>query len=287
MPRQRQTFLETNWQQVTAVALGVLFILILLVIAVLVPDPQPFSIFVFRVVLSLAAGGIGAVVPGYIQVNISRWVRAGGAIALFVIVYAVNPPVLVTANNTAAPLPPNKETKVLVIDSYVRRYDQTKKVTNADFLTDFAQSVGATIRKKVDARHILVEPGYAHFDFVLEKSPDLMIIHMSSFFGSNNTTIDPKEFTQAMVEFQTFVRYMLDNNKELRLLVYTREIPDRGEWTKEIHTLVLDNLVSQKRFLKGLSPRATVLMLPWDAKFTDPKVAAATRQAIRQALQSL
>ncbi len=74
---------------------GVVFIVVLLVLAVLFPTPTATQFFVFRVVLSLAAAGIGAVLPGLISVNFHKLVRAGGALALFVIVYLVNPPALV------------------------------------------------------------------------------------------------------------------------------------------------------------------------------------------------
>ena len=81
-----------------AFAFGVFFIIVMLFIAGShrKQDPPPFALWVYRVVLALAAGGIGAVVPGWIYIEVSMYVRAGGAIALFVIVYMINPPGLVT-----------------------------------------------------------------------------------------------------------------------------------------------------------------------------------------------
>jgi hypothetical protein len=67
-----------------------------------VPQPTAPQWFVFRVILALAAAGIGAVVPGFISVNVKPYVRAGGAIALFVVIYLLNPPSLVR--------PPTKNT---------------------------------------------------------------------------------------------------------------------------------------------------------------------------------
>jgi hypothetical protein len=49
----------------------------------------------FRTTLALAAGGLGAVIPGTVEVNVKGVVRAGGAIALFVLVYFLNPAQLV------------------------------------------------------------------------------------------------------------------------------------------------------------------------------------------------
>jgi hypothetical protein len=89
-------FIELNWQKLTAFGCGVVFVVVMLVIAIAIPNPTTAQWFVFRVVLALAAAGIGAVLPGLIVVNVSRVVRAGGAIALFVLVYLLNPPQLVS-----------------------------------------------------------------------------------------------------------------------------------------------------------------------------------------------
>jgi hypothetical protein len=95
--RQEESFLRENWQAVTAAVFGIAFVCVLLAIALVVDEPKPFSLWVFRVVLSLAAAGVGAVIPGLIHLDLP-FVRAAGAIALFVLVYRVNPPELVQPN---------------------------------------------------------------------------------------------------------------------------------------------------------------------------------------------
>jgi hypothetical protein len=92
---QTHEFWDKNWQKLTSLVLGAVFVVVLLFIAFLVPDPTTTQWFVFRVVLALAAAGIGAIIPGLIVVNVSKIIRAGGAIAVFVVVYSVNPPKLV------------------------------------------------------------------------------------------------------------------------------------------------------------------------------------------------
>jgi len=87
--------IQENWQKLTAFGCGILFVALMLIIAIAIPNPTATQWFVFRVVLALAAAGIGAVIPGLIVVNVSKVVRAGGAIALFVLVYLLNPPQLV------------------------------------------------------------------------------------------------------------------------------------------------------------------------------------------------
>lgn len=83
-------------ERLAAFAFGVFFVVVLLVLALFVPKPTPFQYTVFRVVLALAAAGAAAMIPGFLQVQIAQWLRAGGALAVFVIVFFYNPAQLVT-----------------------------------------------------------------------------------------------------------------------------------------------------------------------------------------------
>lgn len=84
-----------TWEIIAAFAFGVVFLAAMLTIAIFVPNPSPFASFVFRVVLAMAAAGVAALIPGFLQVNVPPYIRAGGAIAVFVIVYWFNPPQLI------------------------------------------------------------------------------------------------------------------------------------------------------------------------------------------------
>jgi Na+-transporting NADH:ubiquinone oxidoreductase subunit NqrB len=89
---------DVNWEKIAAFACGVIFLVTLLIIAITVPTPSSFQAFIFRVVLSVAAAAFIALVPGFINVETKFkgfWVRAGGALAIFVIVYLMNPPALI------------------------------------------------------------------------------------------------------------------------------------------------------------------------------------------------
>ena len=69
----------------------------LIAVAVFIPDPTPFQIFVFRVVLAIAVAAFGYAIPGVLHIE-GRWlnlfVRAGGALGLFFLIYVANPPEL-------------------------------------------------------------------------------------------------------------------------------------------------------------------------------------------------
>jgi hypothetical protein len=83
-------------QRKAAFSFGFIFVGVMLVIALLLPKPTEFQFFVFRIVLALAAAGVAATIPGFINVDIKPWVRAGGAIAVFVVIYFFSPAKLIT-----------------------------------------------------------------------------------------------------------------------------------------------------------------------------------------------
>ncbi|MGA2227646.1 MAG: hypothetical protein ABSH41_24695 [Syntrophobacteraceae bacterium] len=102
-----------SWAPIVSIASGLIFILLLLGIALFIPQPTPSQFFVIRVVLSLAAAAFGASIPGFIQIRMPLWgkglVSAGGALGLFVLVYQVNPPDILTKQGQD--IPPKIEEK--------------------------------------------------------------------------------------------------------------------------------------------------------------------------------
>jgi len=93
---------------VYAAVSGTLFLLLLLalIIALVFTPPKkdvPGQVYqLIRMILALAAGAFGAAIPGFFALkgtasNIS--ISAGGALAVFVMVYLVNPPALIDKNS--------------------------------------------------------------------------------------------------------------------------------------------------------------------------------------------
>lgn len=78
-------------EKITAFIFGTVFVVTILVVALLVPNPTTFQLFVFRVILSLAAGGVAVMIPGLINIEMGSIIRAGGALAVFAIIYFLNP----------------------------------------------------------------------------------------------------------------------------------------------------------------------------------------------------
>lgn len=96
-------------QLIAAFVFGCVFVIVLLVIALAIPEPTAQQMFIFRVVLALAAAGVGAVIPGFLDINGKIWeisLRATGALALFVLIYRINPPGLAAKSALPKPKPP-------------------------------------------------------------------------------------------------------------------------------------------------------------------------------------
>lgn len=83
--------LSKGTQQLLAYIFAAILVIAILALAILVPDPKPFQYTVFRIVLAFAIAGVAAMLPGFLDVVISTWLRAGGALAVFVIVYFFSP----------------------------------------------------------------------------------------------------------------------------------------------------------------------------------------------------
>lgn len=68
------------------------------------PITDPALVFVLRVLTSLSASAVAAVIPGFIDLKLQAstvlGLRAGGAIAVFALVFAANPPELVKSRET-------------------------------------------------------------------------------------------------------------------------------------------------------------------------------------------
>lgn len=70
---------------------GVLFLAAMLTFSILFPNPTAWQIRIWIPTLALSAAGVGAVLPGFLEIKYKSLVRATGALGLFVIVYLFQP----------------------------------------------------------------------------------------------------------------------------------------------------------------------------------------------------
>ena len=77
------------------VILGVVFLVISLIIAITMPEPTQYQYVVFRTTLALSVSGIAILIPGILNIKVGKFITAGGALAVFVLIYLYNPAELV------------------------------------------------------------------------------------------------------------------------------------------------------------------------------------------------
>src|SRR5262245_51304460 len=82
-------------QVAVAYATGAVFFLILILYAVLLPNPSPFQSVALRIILALTAAAFAGSIPGSLALSANstsfKLLRAGGAIAVFVLFYFFSP----------------------------------------------------------------------------------------------------------------------------------------------------------------------------------------------------
>ncbi len=95
---------------------GVVFVIGLLVLAIIFSEPTDFQYMIFRIVLALATAGVAVFIPGFIEAYAKNWVRAGGAIAVFVVVYFFSPASFVTQPKTKPNLANSNEPSSAIVN---------------------------------------------------------------------------------------------------------------------------------------------------------------------------
>jgi hypothetical protein len=102
---EAREFMSKKAQMIISISFGVSFIILLIVLSIRFPEPTKFQYQVFRTVLALAGAGAAAAFDGFIEVKFGKWLRAGGALAVFAVLYFVNPAQLAAADPFKAPSP--------------------------------------------------------------------------------------------------------------------------------------------------------------------------------------
>lgn len=92
-------------ERLAAFVFGIAFVAVLVVLAIVFPNPTAFQYTTFRIVLALAAAGVAVMIPGFLNFKVGTWLRAGGALGVFAIVYFKSPAALTAVNvgENAAP----------------------------------------------------------------------------------------------------------------------------------------------------------------------------------------
>ena len=109
--------LTRSIEKIAVFAFGVIFLIAILVLVVLIPNPTIAQFFAFRLTMALSAAGIGALLPGFLTLDlplpVQGGIRAGGALALFASIWFVNPATL------GIEVQPSKEDARILIDRFL------------------------------------------------------------------------------------------------------------------------------------------------------------------------
>jgi len=70
---------------------GFVLVLVILLVVVLQPDLTPQQFVIVRIILAAAVAGVAAMIPGFLQVKVGSWLKAGGAMAVFAIAFFYTP----------------------------------------------------------------------------------------------------------------------------------------------------------------------------------------------------
>jgi hypothetical protein len=82
---------EIDIKTLIAFVFGAIFIITILVFTAMVKNPSPTEIWTYRIILALAAAGVAAILPGFIDIKYKGFVQAGGAIGVFVLILLAFP----------------------------------------------------------------------------------------------------------------------------------------------------------------------------------------------------
>lgn len=140
--------IERQEQRKGAYIFGIIFVVVIIVIAIFVPDPKPFPYTVFRTVLALAAAGVVAMIPGFINVEIGNFLRAGSAGAVFATVFFFSPAKLVMQ-----PALPDPLESAVTLDAGT--YDTVELIETLSRLTG-GVSLDLNLAKKLEGRAVKI-----------------------------------------------------------------------------------------------------------------------------------
>ena len=142
--------MKNRWNSLYAPICGAVLLIIILVIAFLKPFPTRFQTGIFWVALSLGASACAALIPGFFEIKYKDWIRASGAIGVFVLMYFNSPNIIDKVNNQ-----PDARLQLFVVsnDSSVAQridvdFDNNSGVLIPDYI---AQHLGSYYGKKLSA----------------------------------------------------------------------------------------------------------------------------------------
>jgi hypothetical protein len=99
MPAEPDKRKIPKWQLITSVSVGCVALIASVIIALMLPTPTIYQVFILRGLFAIALASIASIIPGFLNLETGAKstaayfsIYAGGAIAIFVLVWLFNPP---------------------------------------------------------------------------------------------------------------------------------------------------------------------------------------------------
>jgi hypothetical protein len=90
---------DSNTSSYIGLAVGAAFLVAVLVLIIKrQPDAGSPEFWLYRIIAALGSAGVATALPGVLKLEWKWGVKAGGALAVFVLVYSINPPSLAQKN---------------------------------------------------------------------------------------------------------------------------------------------------------------------------------------------
>ncbi len=165
---------------------GMIYVPVLIYFAWKVPNPSSFAQWVFIIITALAGAGIGAMLPGALHYE-SNTIKAGGALAVFVII-VLNKPSLI--ESTAKFVPP-PQSPVPIARAYLELTDQEK-------LEEAWQTLDSEARLTVASDLNLYKDSYLNAFKSIGKITDRVIVGSGEYMS-------PPGFPQGLYKVITMI----------------------------------------------------------------------------------
>ena len=81
---------------------GAMFTIVCLILAIYFPNPSPFQYIVFQIGSGLVYGRRGHILTRVLVGQVHPGIRAGGAIAVFILIFLINPAALLSNSNESS-----------------------------------------------------------------------------------------------------------------------------------------------------------------------------------------
>lgn len=183
-------------QLILAFVFGLLFIGLTLVISIIIKNPTPYQYSVFRMISSLAGAGVAALIPGFLFVEINPGtqllIRAGGALAVFILLYFFRPANLPAPQQGDSPN--DRQTNITLNQFIYGQGSETQQ--NKFFQTDIGFNTSVNVQYSADQ--------FNAYKNVWRSLQALEKLGNDLWIGATKETI--KEFSQQLAETRQLVR---------------------------------------------------------------------------------